>query len=336
MPAHVYFCVMRTWIACFFLFVICSGVRAQLPDSLRMHLDSAIYFMRAHSLYAGKVNWSKATKEAGVLAAKATTKEQLYPAIAHVFRQLNDHHGMFAQYNDVLRLPDSTPVKRLTKNILDEWAKGWRIKTAMIGDIAYLRIPGMPVNSPGLIEKYANWLADSVAVLASNKPAGWIIDLRMNTGGNILPMMSALAGFFEDGKLSFSIDRKGKVTGWASVRDGIFYQEDTLRTRLKAPVPSLQHVNVAVLIGAGTASSGEITAIHFQQRNRTKLFGEQTAGVANATEGFVFNHDKSYLLLTTAAMANKSGKKLPAFVLPAKTVKNNDMFTQLSLSLIHI
>ena len=305
-----------------------TGVFCQLPDSLRNHLDSAIGILQTHSLYAKKVNWPAARKQAYAAAAGATSREQLFQPIAGVYKKLDDHHGWFEQYNDKIQLTDSSTAKRLTENIKKAWAKGPKIVAEMMGDVAYLRMPGMPAYKRTQIEFYANWLADSINSLAAKKPAGWIIDLRMNTGGNILPMMTALACFFDDGVVSYYLDRNNKPSETSLIKNRIFYQ-DTLHIALAHAAPDLRTAKVAVLIGPGTASSGEGLAANFKQRPNTRLFGTKTAGVANSTEGFVFNNDNTYFLITTAQLGDKNRKPLPAFVLPHVEQPHNDLFDNL-------
>jgi hypothetical protein len=306
-----------------------SYIHAQLPDSLRQHIDTAIEIMKTRSYYAAAVNWPAAKEKAYSLAAGAGNKAQLFPAIAGVFTQLGDHHGMFAQYDDMVRNTDSASVKRLTTAIKEEWSKGPVIKAEMLGDIAYLRLPGMPATSQKNIDFYANWLADSVRSLAGREPCAWIIDLRMNTGGNILPMMQGLAGFFPDGLLSWSLNNQGATTGSSVIRNNIFYLDDSLKANLRQPVPVLHHARVALIIGAGTASSAEAVAHYFRNRKNTKLFGEASCGLANFTEGFVFDNNNAYLLLVTSAITNPDKQLLPHIVTPHIHVTNNDHFTSL-------
>lgn len=318
---------MRTLIVAIALLASIHG-QAQLPDSLRAHLDTALTVMQTRSLYAKGMPWKKIRRKAHAMARGADNKAALSPAIAWAFMQLNDHHGMFAQYDTVVRNTDSSAIKRYTPLLIAEWAKGPVIKTAMIGTVAYVRIPGMPGASASRMEFYTNWLTDSIRSLAAKQPTGWIIDLRMNTGGNLVPMIQGLASFFGDGILSYAMDRNRHISSTSQIKQGIFYA-DTTRVVPKHPAPGLQQANVAVITGPGTASSGEITAIHFQQRNNTRLFGEQTAGLATATTGFPFNNDNSYFLLATDFIADVHKRALPSIVTPHVTLKHNDLFTDL-------
>lgn len=298
--------------------------RAQLRDSLKAHIDTAFDIMQ-RSLYSDRVNWEAERIVAYATASSAKNKRELFPAIAKVYKKLDDHHGWFEQYDDKIRLPWKD-TREASDAMKKEWAKGPKVIARMIGNIAYLRIPGMHVYSRQQIDQCANWLADSVRSLAAKKPKGWIIDLRLNTGGNIIPMMSGIASFFPEGILSYYLDKNNKALANSVIRNKIYVQDDTLKADLKNVLPGLSKEKVAVLIGRGTGSSGEGVAYNFMNRKKTKLLGENSAGVANATEGFVFNNDQSYFLITTSKLGNKNKKAAPETLKPDISVTLKDDF----------
>ncbi|RYF87420.1 MAG: hypothetical protein EOO03_10660 [Chitinophagaceae bacterium] len=201
-----------------------------------------------------------------------------------------------------------------------------KVFAMMMGDIAYLRIPAMNVYTQQQIDYCANWLADSVRSMASNNPGGWIIDLRINGGGHIIPMMSGIASFFPEGTVSYYLDKNNQPVGHSAIKNKIYFQDDSLRASIKNALPDLSKARVAVLIGRGTGSSGEGVAFNFMNRKKTKLFGENSAGVANATEGFVFNNEQSYFLLTTSKLGNKNKKPAPETLKPHVQVPVQDDF----------
>ena len=89
-------------------------------------------------------------------------------------------------------------------------------------------------------------------------------------------------------------------------------------------------MKVAVIIGAGTSSSGEGVAAVLKERKNTRVFGEPTAGYANSTEGFLFNNQNSYFLLTTSQISGRTKKPFPAAISPDVQVVNNDHFNDLN------
>lgn len=79
---------------------------------------------------------------------------------------------------------------------------------------------------PTTIDYCANWLADSIISLSKHKPTAWIIDLRLNSGGQTIPMMAALASFFEEGTISYYVDKTGKMVSKSVIRNQSYIQED--------------------------------------------------------------------------------------------------------------
>lgn len=320
---------MRNCILLTLLFFYSGIAKAQLPDSIKTHLDSALLILQEQSLYADKVNWLAVKKEVYDKAKGATTKAATFNAIVYAFQQLQDHHGMFAQYEDQYRNTDSTPIKRYTSNLLNEWKKGWKIKKERFGDVAYLRMPNMPAFNPRQIEQYANLLSDSIAKIAAGHPTAWILDLRMNAGGEIRPMLAALAPFFTDGIVSWYVDKNKVATEPLSFKNGKLFIAGEEEIIIKSSTSPMHKAKIAVLVGVGTGSSGEICATILKQRSHTKLFGEPTAGECNSTQGFPFNGEESYFLLTTQHLANKNKKPLPHQVQPHVLIPNNDLFGSL-------
>ncbi|MET0394881.1 MAG: S41 family peptidase [Chitinophagaceae bacterium] len=309
-----------------FLLSVTPAVFGQLPDSVRAHIDSSLAILKAHSLYGNKVAWPEIEKQVYDKARTATAKAQTFEALSIAFEALGDKHAAYYQYDDEYKVANPGLLSRYSDSIKAAWSRGPRILSQMIGDIAYLNIPFIGVSRQQDIDKFANWIYDAVAALQKKNPKGWIIDLRLNGGGNIRPMLAGLAPFFNDGIVSYYIDRDGNATDEAAFRNGDFIIDGVSQATIKNKIPAFKPVKVAVLIGPGTASSGEGVAVVFGQRKKTRLFGERSAGLANATNGFVFNDRQSYYLISTACIGNKKKKVLPEYVIPDVIITGNDAF----------
>ena len=304
--------------------------KGQLADSIKIHIDSSLAVLENNSLYAKSVSWPDIRERVYAAAGSARTKAGTFPALKIAFDALGDKHAAFYQYDDEYRIPNDALMLRYTDSIKAAWKKGSKIVKQMIGTTAYIRVPFMGAGKQEDIDKYANWLNDAVVELQKNNPANWIIDLRLNGGGNIRPMLAGLAAFFEDGVVGYCIERDGTATDESAFSNRSFTINGISQATIKNMIPSLANAKVAVLIGPGTASSGEGVGVIFRQRKCTMLFGEQSAGLANATNGFVFNNNNSYFLLSVANLGNKNKEALPEYVTPDVTVKSNDAFNDLS------
>lgn len=302
---------------------------SQVPDSVKNHIDTSIAVLKRHSLYADRVNWSKVEKEVYDSARHATTPAETFLALKIAFDALGDVHAAYYQYDDQYRLPNPQLTNRYSDSLKATWSKGPRIISRMIGPFAYISLPYIGANKQVDIDRFANQVYDAVAGLQQQQPSGWIVDLRLNAGGNIRPMLAGLAPLFDDGVVSYYIDRNGVASEEARFRNGDFEISGIKQANITKKIKKLAPVKVAVLVGAGTASSGEGVAAAFNHRKKTKLFGETTGGFANATDGFVFNNNNCYYLLSTAYLGNKKKKQLPEFVRPDVAIKSNDLFSNL-------
>lgn len=300
-------------------------VQAQLPDSIKAHIDSCLTILEINSLYSPSVNWPKTRQLVFAKAKDAKTKDGTFEALKIAFDALGDKHALYYHYDNQYKLNNDALMSRYTDSIKAAWLDGPHIVYRMINGIAYLRVPFMGVNKQKDIDERANALYRAVNSLQEQAPAGWIIDLRLNGGGNIRPMLAGLAPFFPDGTVSYYLDHRGQASDKSSFKDGQFLMDGVAQAKIDSVITGFPQSKVAVLIGPGTGSSGELTAAVLKQRDHTKLFGESTAGLANATAGFVMGNDV-YLLISTARIADKDKKALPELVIPDITIKSNDAF----------
>lgn len=312
-----------------FLLAMALTANARMQDSIRTHLDSAINLLKDKSIYAKRVDWNMVRTAVFEKAANAKSKAETFDAIKYAFMQLGDKHGMFMQYGKQYRLNDTVLAKRYSDSLKALWKGGWKIQTKMLGDVAYIHMPNMNAFNREQVDKMANQFYDSIAMLATKKPKGWIIDLRRNAGGNNRPMMAGIAPFFSDGPTSYILDRDNRILGTSGFKNGDFVGDEGIEATIKKKIESMSEAKVAVIIGPGTGSSGEGVAFALKERTNTRLFGEPSAGYANSTEGFIFNNNRSYFLLTTSLLSGKDKKILPEQVVPDVEVKHNDHFNHL-------
>jgi C-terminal processing protease CtpA/Prc len=99
-------------------------------------------------------------------------------------------------------------------------------------------------------EAYIAAARDGLEKARSQTTAGWIVDLRGNGGGNLWPMLGALAPLLADGHvLSFAyVDHADEVTvdgGTVRLREAV---------QASAPTTFTTDLPVAVLIDGGTGA----------------------------------------------------------------------------------
>jgi len=308
--------------------------KAQSTDSIKNHIDSALNILKTNSLYSKNVNWDNIYSRVNEAAKNSKTKADTFAALNIAFNALEDKHAVFYHYDNQFRVDNKSLTDRYSDSLKTEWKKGPRILAEMVGTSAYLRIPYIGSKSEKEIKAMGELMQSKIEELVKNKPKNWIIDLRLNAGGNIRPMVAGLSPFFSDGILGYYVNRIGVVQEKLLIKQGHLIVGNELPVILTNRHLELSKAKVAVLIGPGTGSSGEILASYFKQRKNTSLFGEKSAGLASVTEGFVFNNDNTYFLLTVARLSDKNGKVLPEIIEPDFEVKANDHFTSMSSDLV--
>lgn len=310
------------------IIVVSSSSRAQLPDTVKQYIDSALYIMQEKSLYAKTVNWKKVKDSTLQLAKNAQTPAAAFPALVYAFSQLKDEHGMLAGTDSFYRYPAHVNFDSvLSPAVKKAFAKGPKIVTGTVaGNIAYLRIPSMNVQNQEGIDKLATRLRDSLCKLLAASPSGIIIDLRLNGGGNSAPMLTGISPLFKKDLLGYGVDREGKFLQPSRIIDGAAADEKDLPlAHVQSSCKAGRHIPIAVLVGPGTASSGEILAVFLKQQQNVQTFGAPTAGFCNVTEGFLFMKQQGYLLLTVNRIADGKKKVYHKMqVLPAVPVSGNE------------
>jgi carboxyl-terminal processing protease len=334
---HIYclrFISMKTkslWVAVLLCFN--NSLIAQISDSVKNYIDSALYLMQTKSLHGKGLDWDQIRDSAYLKAAGAKDYKQAFPAIAYAFQQLKDYHGVVSGEDTFYRYPPPVNFNDvLSPGIKKEFLKGPRIVTAFLPQsVGYLRIPGMNVTRQKNMDDQANKLRDSLCMLLKRNPKSIIIDLRMNTGGNSAPMISGIGPLFHISLLGYGVDRDGNFLGAVKLKEGVLLDDNGNKmVTIKNSCSINKVIPIAVIIGPSTVSSGEILAAYLKQQTNVKVFGEPTPGFCNATEGFSFMNGKGYLLLSVNRIADARKKVYrEMLVRPDVTNKNEDNYDNL-------
>jgi C-terminal processing protease CtpA/Prc len=189
----------------------------------------------------------------------------------------------------------------------------------LAGDIGYIAVPGFWVLEKG--QEYVEIADGILRSIDQTSTCGWIVDLRLDTGGNYPPMISAVGPILGNGRF-VGWELSGGYRYWVSYADGAIRLDEMLVSdylgeneyELKAPAPP-----VAVLTGPLTGSSGEVATLAFVGRPDTRLFGETTAGASTAIRQFVL-FDGTVIGLATSAMIDRTGETHLEGVVPNETV----------------
>ena len=153
---------------------------------------------------------------------------------------------------------------------------------------------------PG-VGDYAEVAHREIAALDVAGVCGWVVDLRLNSGGNMWPMIEAVGPLLGTGDVGAFVEADGS-TSFVWTYDG-----ETASVAPRAYARNAAGPPVAVLTSDHTISSGEAVVVAFQGRPRTRFFGEATHGVPTANRTFELPSGAA-VVLTTAFDADREGR----------------------------
>jgi len=173
----------------------CSISFGQFPGSV----DSLYTFIKFNSVLRTKVNWENIDNDFNEQIKNAQSLTDTMNCFSTVLKSLNDVHsqiylnnqcyGHYPHFDDatLARLKPLNDKAISLTNQID-------VKHLTHG-IGYIRVPSFQVFDPVQINNFAQSLSDSINQLSRKSAKGFIIDLRLNGGGNIYPMLPGLSLF---------------------------------------------------------------------------------------------------------------------------------------------
>lgn len=259
---------------------------------VRAYVVTALNFMGKYGLYVKPGPWAKVREDTLGKTAPDTTYKQTYGNLmlaawaAGGYRHSSFHSpsglaNEFTGYGNGKTRPSGS--------ILDP-------------GIASIVLPQFLGGSQADRQSYADTGVTLIQSLAPAATCGWIVDLRANGGGNMIPMLGAASPLLTQGKLISFVDRH-KTTTWTTLNGStITYNGEATNPDDSITVASLTLAltaqRVAVLQSKNTGSSGEATLLAFHGQPGVRTFGQQSAGLTTDNIGMKMP-DGANLLITT-------------------------------------
>lgn len=257
----------------------------QIAPEARAYLETALDSLETLALRRHTTDWRTVRDSAFVLAAGAQRVAQVHGALAWALQRVDRHSFLQAPFP-------------------------WVEPELVAGSIGYLRVPLHTVSSKAAL---ADTLQHVLRDLESRGACGWIVDLRMNGGGNVWPMYAGIGPLLGDSVLNARL-RNGKLVTTAFYIDGAAIGVDDDGERVVAAQVDAPYrmqrpdAPVAVLIDGGTGSSAEALAIALRTRPHTRFFGQPTAGYTTANRGVALA-DGANMVVTIEAMRDIRGRE---------------------------
>ncbi len=306
------------------LIVKLSVTTAQSND-VTFLIDTTITIMKQNVYDGGVINWTELKRQALLQAANITSPYQLGPVMRYLYKSINDFHGAFFYKDSTFQWQHNKLV--ISDSISNEWKKGVESKTMLLdGEIGYLRIPSMPVADKKDFNVKAQKLNDSLCILLNKHVKGIILDLRLNGGGAMHPMILGLEQLLTPGRVG-SFQTKIKEA-W-SIKENGFYVDTALISKINPTCNiNAQKIPVVMLISPITGSAAECLIISFKGRKKTILLGSKTAGYVTVNTGIPINNE-AFINLSVGFSMDRNGKVYKDAIEPDIPLITTDKFNDI-------
>ncbi|WP_171036561.1 S41 family peptidase [Dyadobacter sediminis] len=296
----------------------------------QLYAEYALHIAEQNALNRKDVDWVKLNKMALRMTEDVTSADQLIPVLQLILQNLRDKHG-FVFFNSKSMGYETDDFKNISPALRQAaYGNDKDIVSVRISDsVAYLRIPKFVDSQPGMDKKYNEEIQRQVCVLMDKNVSSWIVDLRLNYGGNMFAMLGGLNKLFGDGKIGSFTDKDGKESGGWIMKGGDFYEQQEQKTSSGIKCNArLKPGKIAILTGPVTASSGEAVAVALRGLNNSKIFGEPTKGFTSSLSGL--NVGKGIVLfISTGYYSDGKGRVYNHGVTPDIPIKDGDNFNDI-------
>jgi Peptidase family S41 len=300
----------------------CGGAQATTPlrpssmtggavsgSTVNAYLSEILAVMETNSINRNRINWSDFRSQVLARAQGAYSIADSYPAISIALGLLGDRHSFYTSASGTFIGNPSSP--RCSAPAV--------ANPVVPADVGYVRIAAF---GGADVRAFADSVQDQIRVGDRANLAGWIVDLRGNSGGNMWPMLAGVGPVLGDGIAGYFFTPSGSSSAWTYSSGVAALNGLTQATVSGAYVLMRPFPRVAVLIDSLVASSGEAIAISFRARPNTRSFGVATCGLSTANGSYRLS-DGAMLLLTTALMADRTGMSY-GLPIPADEIVTGD------------
>jgi carboxyl-terminal processing protease len=277
---------------------------SQMSAEAREYLEFALSKIRMFDFYAREANWPSLEQGAYLRASGAADSSGVYPAIQWVLRSLGDGHG-YVFPSDGL------------DDLEGFFHRTTQPSARLVGQVAVLRLPSFGW-APQTRAAHQYVAAAWRALRTMTTSCGWVLDLRNDLGGDVYPMLGAVASFLEVRKPLGFLSASGDVD-WVRVHEGamrVFFRGGTREQTFDyGSPPIITPRRVAVLIGPDTMSAGEATLVALLSQSGVRTFGLPTAGAAGSPKRITMP-DGAELWVTVSIDVDAMRTPYPAAIAP--------------------
>ncbi|MGN6111858.1 MAG: S41 family peptidase [Luteimonas sp.] len=266
-------------------------------------LDAVIAFARERAYRADSVAWPDVIAQANDIAASSGEDA----AIRYVVRALGDHHSFYLTPDAGAMAHAATPAALHTATPISD------ARPAVDG------VPVVEVHGwSGSVEEgnaAATALRSQLVHALATQRCGIVLDFANNHGGNMWPMLAGLAPLVTEGLLGYFQDARGHRQAIARRGEALFLGGKPLPYRAGGAQPAHAAGRVAIVLGPGSASSGEIVPIMFHGQGNVRLFGRPTSGHSTANTMHQLANG-GFVGITTGTTLDRDGVEFGGTIVP--------------------
>lgn len=268
------------------------------PTAVPVPFSDALARAVSHGYFAGGPVWNQRAPELEQRIASARSVPAARPAAGELVALAGGRHSALLSPADLALRGDGSSAPRPVPSIV--WT----------GRVAVLTLPPFVADDAADGRAYATASVQAIRRAREQRPCGWVVDLRQNSGGTMLAMLAAVSPLLPDGPVMSVLDRQGTGRSVRVVGNSVNLDGDAGWASGGFPAVKVPSAHVAVLTGGGTASAAEAVALAFRASATERSFGGATAGLTSYNEAFPLPGGWA-VRLTTAAYADLSGRTFP-------------------------
>ena len=260
-------------------------------DSIKVFYDSLFHFMETAFLNKNEINWQSLREDTERNLDHHKNFQSSLQEINHFFERAKASHcQVFYQDKSYSTLKQEPSEEDFSEQWIKKYAayEDGKFEVKLLDDkYAYIFLPGWNFEdiSEESIHQKAQPLYDQLNALKQQHAIeGWIIDLRLNFGGNVYPMLLGLYDLLGNGEVWGSLNPEGQLINNIRLINGAYLDNNQMTSYIIPDGERMAASKVAIVMSSVTASSGEIVAMSFKGRKNTIFIGQDTYGATTSND----------------------------------------------------
>ncbi|MEO1485399.1 MAG: S41 family peptidase [Bacteroidota bacterium] len=279
--------------ASLFLFVTTSfgqTKQGSVKDSIETFYTKLFEELQANYLHTKEVDWEGIKSHTMKEVSQRNTLEESLEYSVKLFDTIQgDHLLLFSEKNwYASTLGKPITAAQFNQSLADAYNNNKPFEAKVVEEhYGYVLIPGMLLKDATREELDAaaqNIYDAMVEIDKANDIKGWIIDLRLNIGGNSNVMLTGLYHLLGNSTTHLVLDVDKNVKTLTSLHEGVMYKNHKETIAVKTTSKPRPHVPVALISGILTNSAGEFVILGFRGRKNTIVIGEESHGSTTAND----------------------------------------------------